>query len=210
MRAWQINTYICSVAPEELTMCAICRLGNDGDCANCVSPFFETWCRETLFTLLCAQKRVGCVFHSLNMHIISIIYAFSISHMETLALCKAVLLRCGHKFHIHCMDKWSKRHHTCPLCNIGHEELYIEERVLQMRGSLVDCALYKEPFETRIKRKRREEHADAQITKLLKGGGFYTEDELVPLIQGNVKEALASLVEREFIVEEDGKYSYLP
>lgn len=215
MRGWQITTY--KVDPQELISCAICRNRNNRNCAECTSldehpTAFQVWCRKTLFTLLCAQKRVGCLFNLLNTHMISKIYSYSISHTDRFTLCTTTQLMCGHKFHTHCARKWYARREHCPLCAADYQEEYTDECTYQERGVLVDCALYSEPFEIRIKRKRREEHADAQIVKLLKAGGSYTEEELVPLIQGDVKAALQSLMQKEFIFlqGEDKRYYYLP
>jgi hypothetical protein len=223
MRAWNVLTQ--QIDPQESITCAICRFTNDGACATCESSestslSFEEWCRKTLFTLLCARKRAESPLSLLDTCIISKIYAFSIERGEVDTTCFVTETACGHRFHTHCLDAWYKRRRSnpfltdlCPLCNqpIHESSDCISLRSLEWKGTLLDCAVYSEPFETRIKRKRREERADAGITKLLKQGGSYTEEEIAVLIPGDVKEALRSLVERGFIFESgDGKYNYFP
>lgn len=202
MRAWNVLTQ--QIDSQETLTCAICRSANNNACATCESTectslSFGEWCRKTLFTLLCARKRAESPLSLLDTCIVSKIYAFSIERGETDTTCFVTETACGHRFHTHCLDAWYKRRRSnpfltdlCPLCNqpIHESSDCISLRSLEWKGTLVDCAVYSEPFETRIKRKRREERADAGITKLLKQGGSYTEEEIAVLIPGDVKEAL--------------------
>lgn len=154
MRVWRISTS--NYSPEELTMCRICECANNGVCFKCdisiVHNTFVERCRETLFTLLCARKRPESPLSLLDIQVTSRIYAFCISSGETLTICTLSRLSCGHKFHAHCMDGWIRKGHSrCPLCG-SHFELYqVERRILQWKGTLVDCPLYAEPVQKRIK-----------------------------------------------------------
>lgn len=154
MRVWCISTS--NYNSEELTMCRICGSANDTSCFKCevsvVHNTFALWCRDTLFTLLCARKRLESPFSLLDIQLTSRIYAFSISSGETPTNCILSSLSCGHKFHAHCLDGWIRTGHSnCPLCS-RHFELYqVERRILQWRGMLKDCPLYTEPVQKKIK-----------------------------------------------------------
>ena len=162
-----------SILKNQIT-CAICRCTNNGACTTCESTestsLLESGVEKLFLRFLCARKRAESPLSLLDTCIVSKIYAFSIERRETDTTCFVTETACGHRFH---------ESSDC-----------ISLRSLEWKGTLVDCAVYSESFETRMKRKRREERADAGITKLLKQGGSYTEEEITVLIPGDVKEAL--------------------
>lgn len=161
MRAWNVLTQ--QIDSQELNMCAICRYTNDSKCGTCeytesTSPSFGEWCEKTLFTLLCARKRAESPLSKIDTFIFSKIYAFSIKRGETDTACFVTETACGHRFHTHCLDTWYKRRRStqCPLCSrpIHESSDCLCLRSLQWKGTLLDCAVYSEPFETRMKRKK--------------------------------------------------------
>lgn len=147
---------------KDETPCAICRGQIGMRCINCQANrgdrvFFE-WCRKLLMILLCGQRRVESYLSLLDINTMSIIYKWSIKIGYELTHCTTNILVCGHEFHTHCIEGWTKKRYCCPLDNKTYELLSTEEaRLTPWRAKLVDCAVYEEPFEVR-KRKKEDKN----------------------------------------------------
>lgn len=165
MRGWEVETI--KYDPQELTMCALCRNANDQECPDCEiiestalrnntvlpSTSFRFWCRNTLFTLLCARKRPECPFSLLDIQVTSKIYSFCIEEGEgEPSWCDIMRLDCGHRFHSHCAMAWFKGHYKCPLCDTfwsnSIDTMRSHGRVLKWRGRLVNCAIQNKRIKT--------------------------------------------------------------
>lgn len=222
MRAWEIDTSVYFPNAGIELKCAVCKCDVAAHCPKCEisHDIFKTWCRDVWFTLLCGKKRKECVFSTLDTNTLARIYSYCIGHKAIFTDCPLVLLACSHMFHQHCALLWLAKRGACPLCNRRDGvRAFGNTRSIFWQGTLKDCAVYNEPFETRRKRQRRQEHADAQIVHILKkhsAQGGLTRDELLGQVDAgseeNFEAALESVLEREFIFYDDehNLYTYIP
>lgn len=117
------------------SQCAICRCPLSDRCPHCAN-LFDNWktrskhvihnlMRKNWIMLLLLYRRTGTLFSKLDIHIISIIYGFTISVHTTTRICPLASLACGHIYHNHCFEKWHVKRPVCPLDNVNVDKFNI-------------------------------------------------------------------------------------
>lgn len=217
-RVWELS-FTDSLFVTTKYNCAICRNSLDEKCITCCAESnsenenkeYKEWCHNVLFTLLMCQKRKESPISSLTNDMLYIIFSYVIGPTITKATCPSVcLVECGHEYHRHCFDRWKIRSHTCPLDNLPNIETFEDYygTHASISGVINDNSLYNinDKFSDRIKRRRRLEHLDAQIMKLLKPmyrENGYTIEQIFQFVYArdmkHLQDVLEGLVKRDYL-----------
>ena len=138
---------------------------------------FHDWCKNVLHTLLLCSKYKESPLSLLNDNLLSKIYAYAIGPSKKKIDCPSVCLTmCTHEYHLHCFNRWKEgclrnnRVETCPLDNYENvetfEPYYPNSDVVSAK--LVGVGIYKESYQSRLKKRRLLERLDAQVMRHLK------------------------------------------
>lgn len=222
-RVWEVlvqpNSDVGYVANWQL--CQICRANKDSYCTDCEADKinYGTWCRDVWMILMCGRNRRDTCLARLNVHSLTLIYAYSIAQNSFRSSCPLTVLPCGTSYHEHCFSKWAaKKGPRCPNCSrVAIAPLVTQPRDVQLCATL----LVYDTSDAKRGRHCDPPHLEAALVRTLKHrdpreGGLSAE-QLRGALTWSVEPtvvlfALKSLVGREYLVYDERTeiYQYNP
>lgn len=222
-RSWEvvIDSELLYVPQINYERCAVCHNGLSGVCITCeasnqnIENEYRQWCQDVLFTLLLCRKREESPISNCDVNVVARIYMYVIGSNKMLVKsCPVILLEpCNHRYHLHCWDRVTVKFgaRICPLHNTFVEDVSLD-RISNMalhHGIVVDCGIYKQPFEQRLKNRKKIERLDAQIMHVLKTSkniGLRAENIFEKVYAKDLKhvqETLDYLVNSEYVLYDE-------